>query len=62
MYGYEDLSLLFSLNYSTKPLCFDIFVKSRKSRHSRENGSPEIVEKTGFPLEFTLMKMGAGMT
>jgi hypothetical protein len=28
----------------------DGFVKSPKSRHSRENESPVIVEKTGFPL------------
>ena len=26
---------------------FDGPVKSPKSRHSRENGSPEVVEKTG---------------
>jgi len=29
---------------------FDELVKSQKSRHSRENWSPEVVEKTGFPL------------
>jgi hypothetical protein len=29
---------------------FDALVKSRKSCHSRENGSPEVFEKTGFPL------------
>jgi len=29
---------------------YDDIVKSQKSRHSRENGSPEVFEKTGFPL------------
>jgi hypothetical protein len=27
----------------------DAFVKSIRSRHSREGGSPEALEKTGFP-------------
>jgi len=28
---------------------FDEFVKSPQGRHSREGGSPEMLEKTGFP-------------
>jgi hypothetical protein len=31
-------------------LNFDGHVKSPPSRHSREGGSPESLEKTGFPL------------
>jgi hypothetical protein len=30
--------------------------------HSRENGNPVISIGAGFLLEFTLMKVGAGMT
>jgi len=33
-----------------------------KGCHSRESGSPEPTEKTGFLLEFIPMKIGAGMT
>jgi hypothetical protein len=28
----------------------DELVKSQKSRHSREGGSPELLDSTGFPL------------
>ena len=31
-------------------IIFDGFVKSRKSRHSCEGRSPELLELTGFPL------------
>jgi hypothetical protein len=31
-------------------LKFDDFVKSQKSRRSREGGSPEPLDLTGFPL------------
>jgi len=41
---------------------FDGLVKSSQSRHSREGGSPEVLEKTGFPPEFTPAKAEAGMT
>jgi hypothetical protein len=30
--------------------------------HPLEGGDPELFEKTGFPPEFTLTKVGAGMT
>jgi len=30
-------------------ITFEALVKSLKSRHSREGGSPEALEKTGFP-------------
>ena len=39
-------------------LNFDGFVKSVKSCHSRENGSPKLIEKTGFPLSLELRKRG----
>ena len=30
-------------------ITFEALAKSLKSRHSREGGSPEALEKTGFP-------------
>jgi len=35
--------------FGTRRSIFDEPVKSRKSRHSRESGSPQRLEKTGFP-------------
>jgi RNA polymerase sigma-70 factor, ECF subfamily len=37
-------------------------LKNSAPRHSRESGSPEKAENTGFLLEFIPMKIGAGMT
>jgi hypothetical protein len=38
----------YSMNFVR--LKFDDFVKSQKSRRSREGGSPELLDLTGFPL------------
>jgi hypothetical protein len=40
----------FPLKLPSKTFTLSLFVKNPKSRHSRENGSPELVEKAGFPL------------
>jgi hypothetical protein len=36
-------------NKEFRMMKFDAFVKSLPGRHSREGGSPEALEKTGFP-------------
>jgi hypothetical protein len=41
---------------------FDRLLKNWVSRYSREGGSPESLENTGFLPEFTPVKNGAGMT